>query len=126
MTLNDRTEDGSPDPAVLAARHEVDLAKAELEIRLRDVGQAGRLLWARVGKRARPILIGGAIAVGALLLVRAFRSPSRERVRPEWRPPARPSLLRVAVGAALGVVVRSMATELARRISNPTQRMYDS
>ena len=116
MTENDSTPERPPDPGVVAARHEVELAKAELEIRLRDVGQAGRLLWARVGRQARPILIGGAIAVGALLVFRALRSAPRARSRPEWQPPGRPSLLRAAVGSALGVMARTVATEFARRI----------
>ena len=126
MTEVEGTLERPPDPGVLAARHEVELAKAELEIRLRDVGQAGRLLWARVGRQARPILIGGAIAVSALLLIRAFRSASRARLRSEWRPPGRPSLLRLAVGSALSVVARTVATELARRILTPPERTTDS
>jgi len=126
MTENESTLERPPDGEVLAARHEVELAKAELEIRLRDVGQAGRLLWARVGRQARPILIGGAIAVGALLLIRALRSAPRARPRSEWQPPGRPSLLRVAVGSALGVIARTVATEFARRILTPTERMNDS
>jgi hypothetical protein len=124
MTEDESTLERLPDAGVVAARHEVELAKAELEIRLRDVGQAGRLLWARVGRQARPILIGGAIAVGALLLIRALRP--RARPRSEWQPPGRPSLLRAAVGSALGVMARTVATEFARRILTPTERMNDS
>src|SRR5688572_3303891 len=126
MTEDESTLERLPDAGVVAARHEVELAKAELEIRLRDVGQAGRLLWARVGRRARPVLIGGAIAVGALLLIRAFRSAPRARPRSEWRPPGGPSLLRAAVGSALGVMARTVATEFARRLLTPTERMNDS
>jgi len=126
MTEDEGTLEQSPDAGVLAARHEVELAKAELEIRLHDVGQVGQLLWARIGRRARPILIGGAVVVGVLLLIRAFGSTSGGRTRSEWRPPRKPSLLRLAVGSILGVVVRTAATELARRIVTPTQRTTDS
>ena len=67
------TDSQVPDPEIVSARHEVELARAELEVRLRDVGRVGSRMWARAGRRARPILIGGAVVVGALLNVVALR-----------------------------------------------------
>ena len=109
------TDDQAPDPEIATARHEVELARAELEVRLRDVGRVGSRIWARAGRRARPILIGGAVAVGALLLLRAVRSGSRTRRTGGSSPSRGPSLLRMAVGSALGIVFRGFATALVRR-----------
>ena len=126
MTDGDGPLDGTSDAAVLVARHDVELARAELEVRLRDVGRAGRRIWTRVGRGARPFLIGGAIAVGALILIHAVRSASRNRRSTDFRPPGAPSLLGRAVGSALGVVMRSVATALVRqaaaRVLTPTER----
>jgi hypothetical protein len=108
-----KDEEPTAGAEVLAARHDVELARADLELRLRDVGLAGRRVWTRMGRRARPFLIGGAIAVGALVLVRVLRPGSRARTG-DWRPPRAPSLLRVAIGAALGILMRSATTALVR------------
>jgi hypothetical protein len=115
MTLDDSARKQPQDPEILAARHEVELARTELEGRLRDVGRSGRRIWTRFGKQARPFLIGGAVVVSALILMQAVRSVSRPRRSGDFSPPRRPSLFRMAVGAALGAVVRSAATALVRR-----------
>jgi hypothetical protein len=115
MTQDDRAREQAQDPEILAARHEVELARTELEGRLRDVGRAGSRIWTRFGRRARPFLIGGAVVVSALILVQAVRSVSRPRRSGNFSPPRGPSLFRMAVGAALGAVVRSAATALVRR-----------
>ena len=115
MTLDDRTREQPQDPEILAARHEVALARTELEGRLRDVGRSGIRIWTRFGKQARPFLIGGAVIVSALILIQAVRSVSRPRRSGNFSPPRRPSLLRMAVGAALGAVVRRAASSLVRR-----------
>jgi len=109
------TGDDAAHVSVLAARHEVELARAELDVRLRDVGRAGSRVWARVGRRARPFLIGGALVVGALILMRVVRAASRPRRSGEWRSPAEPSLMRMAIRSALGVVLRSAMAALVRR-----------
>jgi len=84
-------------------------------VRLRDVGRSGGRIWARFGERARPFLIGGAVVVSALVLMQVVRSGSRPRLSSKFSPPRRPSLLRMALGAALGAVVRRAATALVRR-----------
>jgi hypothetical protein len=115
MTLDDRSREQPQDPEILAARHQVELARTELEVRLRDVGRSGRRIWTRFGERARPFLIAGAVVVSALILMQAVRSVSRPRRSGNFLPPRGPSLLRMAVGAALGAVVRSAASSLVRR-----------
>ena len=115
MTEGDGTGNGPLDPEVLSARHEVELARADLEVRLRDVGRAGSRIWARVGRRARPFLIGGAVAVGALILIQVVRSASRARRSGSFLPPRGPSLLRMAVGSVFGIVMRSATKALVRQ-----------
>ncbi|HVR19576.1 MAG TPA: hypothetical protein VMS65_07765 [Polyangiaceae bacterium] len=115
MTSSDKARDQPQDSEILAARHEVELARTEVEVRLRDVGRSGRRIWTRLGERARPFLIGGAVVVSALILMQAVRSVSRTRRSGNFSPPGRPSLLRMAVGAALGIVMRSATTALVRR-----------
>ena len=115
------TDGRAPDSDVAAARHEVELARADLETRLRAVGRVGSRMWARAGRRARPILIGGAVVVGALLLLRAVRSVSRTQRTHDPSPSRGPSLLRMAVGSALGIVFRGVATALVRRALEPRE-----
>ena len=115
MSEDDETLAQATDPEIVAARHDVEVARAELEGRLRDVGRAGSRVLSRVGRRARPFLIGGAIAVGALILIQAVRVVSRAGRTGDFRPPRRASLFRMAIGAAFGVVMRSVTTALVRQ-----------
>jgi hypothetical protein len=105
------------DPEVLAARGEVELAKAELESRLYQASDSGRRALGRMARKARPVLIAAAVVIGVVVVARLARSVARKRrVRHAIENgQANPSLLRVAFGAALRGAVRVIATRVAEQ-----------
>ena len=102
---------------VVAARRDLDLAREDFELRVRDVARAGRRAWKTVRGRARPLVIAGAVVVGALLLIRILRPPSRERRSDRWRPPGEPSLLERALRSAARAMVQTVVSTLGRRVA---------
>ena len=101
------------DPEVMAARGKVELAKAELESRLYQAGDSGKRAISRMARKATPLVVIAAAAIGAVVLVRMIRTRSRARA---WqRPihvPSDPSLFKVALGAALRAAVRVLAARV--------------
>ncbi|HVR20642.1 MAG TPA: hypothetical protein VMS65_13120 [Polyangiaceae bacterium] len=111
------------DPEVLAARGKVELAKAELESRLYQAGDSGKRALSRMARKATPVVVIAAVAIGAVALVRMIRARSRVGV---WQRPRQhqndPSLFKVALGAALRAAVRVLA---ARAVEQAAARLVE-
>jgi hypothetical protein len=114
--------DAFSDPEVLAARGKVELAKAELENRLYQAGDSGKRALSRMARKATPVVVIAAVALGTLALVRMLRRP-RAGV---WHRPVRvssdPSLFKVALGAALRAAIRVLA---ARAVEQAAARLVE-
>ena len=110
--------DASPDPEVLAARGQVELAKAELENQLQRAGETGREALGRMARKARPVLILTAVVVGVVLVTRLVRSARRKpawtRVLEEARP-KQPSWIGTTATAAFRGVLRVAAARLTEQ-----------
>jgi hypothetical protein len=106
------------DPEVLAARGQVALAKAELESRLYQAGDSGRRALRRMSAKAKPALIVAAVVVGVVVLARVVQS---KRKRAAWphvvveSDSAKPSLFKLALGAAVRTALRVVATRMTER-----------
>jgi hypothetical protein len=105
------------DPEILAARGKVELAKAELENRLYQVGDSGRVALGRMARKAAPLLVVAGILVGTVVAVRLLAAASKRRraIRLRVDEPAGPSLARVVFGAVLRGFVRVAATRIAEQ-----------
>jgi len=107
----------SSDPDILAARGKVELAKAELESRLYQVGDSGKRALVRMAHKAKPAAVVAAVALGVFVVVRLVRARARRRA--SWHFPKetkeRPSLFGVALGAAIRGAVRVVATRMAEQ-----------
>ena len=105
----------SSDPEVLAARGQVELAKAELETELHRAGETGRIALRRMARKARPVLIFAAVVVGVVVVTRLVRTARR---KPAWTraleemQPKPPSWIGMTATAALRGVLRVAAARL--------------
>jgi len=115
--------DTSSDPEVLAARGKVELAKAELESRLYQAGDSGKRALSRMARKATPVVVIAAVAIGTVALIRMVRARSRARA---WQRPvqaqSKPSLFKVALGAALQAAVRVL---VARTVEQAAARLVE-
>jgi hypothetical protein len=115
--------DTSSDPEVLAARGKVELAKAELESRLYQAGDSGKRALSRMARKATPVVVIAAVAIGTVALVRMIRSRSRSA---GWQRPVHvqrePSLFKIALGAALRAAIRVLA---ARAVEQAAARLVE-
>ena len=110
--------DVSSDPAVLAARGKVELAKADLETELYRAGESGREALGRMARKARPALILTAVVVGVILATRFVKAARR---KPAWTralddlQPKQPSWLGTTATAVLRGVLRVAAARLTEQ-----------
>jgi hypothetical protein len=105
-------------PEVLAARGQVELAKAELESRLYQAGDSGRRALRRMAGKAKPALIAAAVVVGVVLVVRIVRSKTKRSAWPHVvveDETGKPSFLKVALGAAVRGALRVVATRVTEQ-----------
>jgi hypothetical protein len=102
---------------VASARREVDLAKASLRARVRVASETSQRLVKRVAASATPVLI--VAGLGALLLGVGLYKLLRPRRAGAWRPPARRSLLREVVRAALISAAARIAAAVVTRMPVP-------
>jgi hypothetical protein len=112
------SSDATSDPEVLAARGQVEFAKAELETRLYRAGETGRVALGRMARKARPVLVLTAVVVGVVLAARFVRAARRKSAWTralEMPPPQNPSLLAVAAAGALRGVLRVVAARMTEQ-----------
>jgi hypothetical protein len=108
----------SSNPEILAARGQVELAKAELESRLYQAGDSGRRALRRMAGKAKPALIVAAVVVGVVVVARVVRSRRRRQVWPHVvieGDAVRPSLLKMTLGAAIRGALRVVATRMTEQ-----------
>lgn len=130
MSSPDSSE--TSDPEVLAARGQVELAKAELETQLHRASETGRVALDRMARKARPALIVAGVVVGIVLvtrLVKAARRKSAWTRAVEEASPKQPSWVGMTAAAALKGVLRVVAARLteqaAARLLEASQERAD-
>jgi hypothetical protein len=107
----------SSDPEVMAARGQVELAKADLETQLHRAGETGRITLDRMAQKARPVLVVAAVVVGVVFVTRIVGARRR---RSAWTrafegPPSKPSWLGATAAGVLKGVLRVMAARLTEQ-----------
>jgi hypothetical protein len=112
------SHEASSDPEVLAARGQVELAKAELENQLHRASETGREALGRMARKARPVLILTAVVVGVVFVTRLVKAARR---KPTWTrafedmQPRQPSWIGMTATAALRGVLRAAAARLTEQ-----------
>lgn len=109
-------KDDGTSVGIVAARRDVELARADLRDSVRAASEAGARLGRRVADSAKPVL---AVLVGVGLLALAaglYRLTRGRRLANGWRGPARRSLLSEMLRAALVSASARLASAAVLRI----------
>jgi hypothetical protein len=110
-------------PELEQAARDVEQRRLELSRSLQQVEARGEHMAQELGQKLKPVLIGVALAAGALAVVAGVALLARRR-RSAWLPPAKPSALRTlarnAGFALLRLAARHAARALTERLAAPS------